>query len=349
MSHFEWKVRTTSGDVTFVKLTNSKGAFVVLSQIGAGVVALSVPDRRGVLIDVAMGYESAEDYLADDPNSGKTAGRFANRICHGNLKVAGKEYKLETNCGEHHLHGGTNGFQRRLWEIDSIDDNTVVFSLLSLDGDSGYPGNLWVRAKYTWDDECRLSIVYEAKSDAETVVNLTNHTYFNLAGHNSGTVLDHLLTLNSTRFLEADETMGITGRLRSADDTPMDFRFARTLGDAINADYDMLRWAKGYDQCWVVDGYENKKLRTVATLTCFESGCELTVSSTQPGVQVYTGNWLGCSAPNGKGDYKYNDYDCVAIECQGWPDSPNHPDFPQNILRPGELYVEIIEYKFDVI
>lgn len=352
----QWDEPTSVGNVGYVKLTNGTGASVTLSAMGAGVIAVCVPDRNGVIADVAMGYDTAESYAQDPPNSGKTCGRFANRIVHGKLSIDGRDYQLDVNCGEHHLHGGLEGFQHRLWDMRVKNDATVVFQLQSPDGDQHYPGCLNVKVTYRWDDDCRLSISYEAETDAPTVVNLTNHTYFNLAGHDSGSALGHRLTLNCSKVMDADSTMAPTGLFRDVAGTPMDFSptkdanamdLGHKLGERISDDYDLLKTGKGYDHCWLIDDYEPGSLRQVAKLSEECSGRRLIISTTQPGVQLYTANWLTGSTPIGKGGRVYNDYDFVALECQGLPDAPNHENFPSQILKPGEKYFQVIQYLFD--
>ncbi|MCM1164298.1 MAG: galactose mutarotase [Muribaculaceae bacterium] len=332
-------------EVKYYILTNRKGASVMLSSLGAGVVGIWVPDRDGKLGDVVLGYNQPSSYMADGPCAGKVPGRFANRIARGHFTLDGKEYTLAINNGPNALHGGPTGFQNRVWESRVVDDNTVEFKYVSADGEEGYPGELTAKAIYKWDDEDRLTLQLEAETDAPTVVNLTNHTYFNLDGESSGSVLDQELKLRASRFLPTDSTQIPTGELAEVKGTPMDFMEFKSLGRDIDADYEPLKIGKGYDHCWVIDGYEKGKLQHVATLRSGKSGRVLEVSTTQPGVQVYTGNWLkGCPESISHGEY--DDYAGVALECQGFPDAPNKPQFPSPVLRPGERYEETIEFKF---
>lgn len=338
-------VMSPKGDITLYTITNSKGAQIVLSSLGAGINKIIVPDAAGNMADVILGYENPCDYIADGPCSGKTPGRYANRIKDGKITVEGKEYNLPINNGPNHLHGGPEGFQNQIWD-SKVDGDSVVFTRVSPDGEMGYPGTLTAKVTYTWDDEDRLTINYEATTDAPTYVNLTNHAYFHLGGHNKGNVLNHLLQLNCSNYLPTDPSQAPLGNLAPVEGTPMDFTSPKELGKDIKADFEALKIGKGYDHCFAVDGWEKGKLSVIGTLTDPESGRKLTISSTQPGAQVYTGNWL-TGSPKGKDGMEYHDYDLVAIECQGFPDAPNKPGFPSQLLLPGDTYRQTIVYKFD--
>ncbi|MCH5325949.1 MAG: galactose mutarotase [Duncaniella sp.] len=332
-------------EVRYHILTNSGGASVMLSSLGAGIVGIWVPDRDGKLADVVLGYKDHKSYLADGPCAGKVPGRFANRIAHGRFVIDGREYHLAINNGPNALHGGPTGFQNRVWESRLTANGGIEFSYFSADGEEGYPGNLCVKALYTWDDDNRLTLRLTAQTDAPTVVNLTNHTYFNLDGEGAGSVLNHRLLLNASHFLPTDDTLIPTGELAPVASTPMDFTSSKPLGQDINADFEPLKFGKGYDHCFAIDGYRKGAMRHAATLHSPLSGRTLEVSTTQPGVQLYTGNWLqGCPESISGGEYA--DYSAVALECQGFPDAPNKPDFPSALLRPGETFDETIEFKF---
>lgn len=223
-----------------------------------------------------------------------------------------------------------------------------MFTYHAADGEEGYPGNMTVKAVYTWTDDNELSLVLTAVTDAKTVVNLTNHVYFNLDGEQSGTVLDHEMKIKAARYLPTDDTQIPTGELALVAGTPMDFTSFKTIGRDIKADFEPLKIGKGYDHCWVLDDYDKGKLQEIAVLQSRKSGRRLTVLTTQPGVQIYTGNWLaGC--PESISGGNYNDYDGVALECQNFPDAPNHPEFPSSVLNPGETFEETIRFKFDTI
>lgn len=351
---------TPIGETTYYTLTNSRGNSVTLSSLGAGIVAINVPDREGRLADVVIGYPEAADYIADGPCAGKTPGRYANRIANGRFTLDGKEYELPVNNGPNHLHGGPDGYQNRIWSAEELAPGKIRFSIKSHDGDAGYPANLKAAVTYTWEDDDTLTIEYDATSDAPTVINLTNHSYFNLAGHDAGAVkaMNQLLRLNCSKWLPTDDTLVPTGETASVEKTPMDFRQARKVGEAIFhtgtipstetliTDFDAIRFGKGYDNCWLADDNDGK-VNVIATLTDPESGRKLTVSTDQPAVQVYGGNWVsGC--PTGKDGAVYSDYCAVAIECQGCPDAPNKPGFPSQLLTPALPYRHTIRFAFSL-
>lgn len=339
------RVASPYGEIIVVEMVNRKGASVKLSNLGAGVVSIVVPDRFGNMADVVIGYDNPSYYMSDGPCAGKIPGRYANRIAGGSFSLDGVEYRLAVNNGPNALHGGPTGFQNRLWAMELVGDNAVRFSRVSEDGEEGYPGALKVSVTYRWTDDNSLSVHIEAETDKPTVVNLTNHSYFNLAGHNSGSALGLLLKLNASRYLPTDETLVPTGEMQPVEGTPMDFRTAHEIGRDIKADFTALKYGKGYDNSWSIDGYEPGKIQLAAELYDPVSGRVLDVETDQPAVQVYTGNWLNGS-PEGKGGYEYQDYDAVAIECQAFPDSPNHPEFPTTRLNPGEVYDRHIIFKF---
>jgi len=330
------------GEITLYTLTNSAGASVTLSSLGAGINSVVVPDASGKMDNVVLGYRDPASYIADGPCAGKVPGRFANRIAKGHFTIGDKEYTLPINNGPNSLHGGPDGFMNRIWN-SRLDGDTVVFELTSPDGDAGYPGELQAEARYTWSDDCTLTLRLLAHTDAPTVVNLTNHTYWNLEGENSGSVLDHPLWLAASHYLPTDDTLIPTGEIAPVEGTPMDFTQFRRLGDDIHADFPAITYGKGYDNCWMVDDYRPGVLRHIATLNAPHSGRVLEVSTTQPAAQVYAGCWLAGSPENPEGR-SYNDYDGVAIECQNAPDAPNKPQFPSALLLPGQTYDQTITF-----
>ena len=325
-----------------IHLINKSGASVMLTERGAGIVSIVVPDRNGVMGDVVLGYRDEESYLADGPCAGKIPGRFANRIDGGRFTLDGKEYQLVKNHPDYQLHGGPDGFSNRLWKASQISDTEVVLTLDSPDGDQGYPGNMHVEATYTWGEDNSLTLSIKATTDAPTILNLTNHTYWNLDGEDSGSIFNHVLRINASRWLATSEALIPTGELAPVEGTPMDFRTAKPIGRDIKADFPALIYGKGYDNCWVLDGAPGLKL--AAELSSAASCRRLEIWTDQPAAQVYTGNWLDGS-PVSKSGRPYRDYDGVAIECQGFPDAPNHPDFPSCVLRPGETYSRTIIFK----
>lgn len=327
-------------------LTNSKGASVQLSNIGAGIVSVIVPDKDGRLADVVLGYPVPESYFGDGPCAGKVPGRYANRIALGKFTLDGKEYELPVNNGPNHLHGGPDGFQNKVWDSRE-NEGGVEFMYYAEDGEMGYPGALKAVARYEWSEDNELRLTLTAESDAPTIVNLTNHAYFNLNGEGNGDILGHVLRLNASEYLPTDETLIPVGESQPVAGTPMDFVTEKPVGRDINEDFPALKYGKGYDNCWVIDGAEPGQIQSAAVLYAPESGRTLEVLTTQPGVQVYTGNWLaGCS--EGKCGRSYNDYEGVAIECQNFPDAPNKADYPSPVLRPGEVYEQAIIFAFGV-
>ena len=339
---------TERGEITTYELINASGASVKLSSLGAGILEIKVPDRDGNLADVVLGYKDLKDYFYDGPCAGKVPGRYANRICKGHLDIDGKVYQLNINNGPNHLHGGPENYANKIWDCE-MDGDTVVFSLESPDGDENYPGNLTARIAYTWNDDNVLKIELGAVTDAPTVVNLTNHTYFNMAGEDrGGTALDQVLQLNCSRYLPTDDTLIPSGEMAPVEGTPMDFTEPKIVGKDIKQDFPALNYGKGYDNCWIIDGYEDGDLHLAAVLCDEMSGRKVEVCTDQPAVQVYTGNWLeGC--PVSKSGKQYHDYDGVAIECQGMPDAPNHDNFPSQLLRPDEEYRRTILFDFKTL
>lgn len=337
-------VDSPHGEITVYTLVNANGGIVKLSSLGAGILSIVVPDRDGRMADVALGYGNPVDYFYDGPCAGKVPGRYANRIARGHLEIDGKVYQLNINNGPNALHGGPENFAQKIWDCEMAGDS-VVFSLESPDGDEHYPGNINARVAYTWTDDNVLKIALGAVSDRKTVVNLTNHCYFNLAGEDSGSVLDHVLQLNCSRWLPTDDTLIPTGEIAPVEGTPMDFLTAKPLGRDIKQDFPALKYGKGYDNCWMIDDADGENVRLCATLSDPRTGRVLNVLTNQPAVQVYTGNWLdGC--PESKSGKNYHDYDGVAIECQGAPDAPNHPGFPSQFLDSDGEYRRVIFFEF---
>ena len=339
-----WGKAPDGKDILRYTITNGKGASVQLGSVGAAIVSINVPDKDGKLADVVIGYPNALDYFADGPCSGKIPGRYANRIAKGHFTLDGKEYTLPVNNGPNHLHGGPKGFQNQVWD-SRIVDNAVEFMYFSEDGEAGFPGNLKVVAHYSWSEDNELTLTLTAETDAPTVVNLTNHVYFNLGGEGSGTVLNHILKLNASTWLPTDPTLIPLGRVDDVAGTPMDFVNEKPIGRDIKADFPALKYGKGYDNCYLIDDAMPDQLAVAAELKDPASGRTLKVLTTQPAVQIYTGNWLK-GAPVSKSGHAYEDYDAVAIECQHTPDAPNQPGFPSTVLRPGETFKEAIIWAF---
>ena len=326
-------------------VTNNSGAQVVLTSLGASVVSVLVPDKDGKLVDVSLGFDTPEEYFNDGAFIGRIPGRFANRIAKGRFVLNGKEYNLPINNGPNQLHGGPEGFAVKVWD-SRIVDGAVEFMYFSVDGEQGYPGNLKAVAHYEWGDDNALKLTLTAETDQDTVVNLTNHAYFNLDGEGAGSIEDHMLKLNCSEYLPTDSGLIPLGEPATVAGTPLDFVTAKKVGRDLRADFPALNIPKGYDHCFVIDGYMPGQLQTAAELWSEKTGICLEVITTQPGLQVYTGNWLGgCKGKNG---HIYADYNGIALEAQHFPDSPNEPEYPSTVLKPGETYEEAIIFQFSV-
>ncbi len=340
-----WGMTPEGEAIVLYTLRNAQGAEVKLTNYGATVVAVTMPDREGRMADVALGYGRPEGYFRDSAACGKSVGRVANRIADGCMTVDGQEYRLERNNNGNHLHGGTQGFADRVWE-SSAETNRIVMDLLSDDGDQGYPGELHVQAIFDFDDDNALEITYLARTDRTTPVNLTNHVYFNLSGEASGSVLDHELRLNSSRVPEMNERQIPTGRMLDVAGTPQDFRQFRPLRDGIGSEFNHIRDFRGYDHPFALDGWQAGILGEAGCLRDPRSGRQVEVLTSQPSVMIYTGNWLSGGCPETKSGGRYADHAGVAIECQNFPDAVNRPEFPSPLLHPGELYCQKTVYKF---
>ncbi|MEO7911807.1 MAG: aldose epimerase family protein [Roseiflexaceae bacterium] len=318
-------------------LTNANGLEAEIMTYGGILQALRVPDRAGEFGDIVLGFDTLAPYLADHPFFGALVGRFCNRIAGAQFALNGTTYSLARNDGANHLHGGPHGFHRAIWrasERPSDAGPSLALHYLSRDGDEGYPGNLSVGVVYTLTDQNALRIDYSATTDRDTVLNLTNHSYFNLSG--SADILDHEILLDGTRFLPIDETLIPIGELRSVQDTPMDFTTSTVIGDRINADDEQVRRGQGYDHTWVLDK-STDGLGHAARVYAPGNGRVLDVFTTAPGVQFYSGNMLDGSH-TGKAGTVYTRNSGLCLETQHFPDSPNQPQFPSTVLRPGETY-----------
>lgn len=333
------------GEITIYRVVNASGAYVELSTMGAGIVAVAVPDKAGKIENVALAYAEPASYIADGPCMGKVPGRYANRIAKGQFSIDGNDYQLAINNGPNALHGGPEGFQNQNWDAEVLADG-VRFTYHAKDGEEHYPGNLTAVAEYHWSNDNVLTLKLSATTDKPTVVNLTNHCYWNLDGADSGFVGKHTLRMKASRYLPTDENLVPTGELAAVAGTPMDFTSAKEIGKDLKADFPALNYGKGYDACYVVDGWQEGKLvEDAVVIEAAASGRKLSVSSDQPGAHIYTGNWLaGC--PDNRSGRSYDDYDGVAVEMQGFPDAPNHPNFPSQTLRPGETYARTIRFAF---
>ncbi len=307
-----------------------------------------MPDRSGAIADVVLGFDSLEPYTKDHPFFGVVVGRYANRIGQGRFTLDHKEYKLTINNGKNQLHGGPEGFYRKVWkaqEVEAKDGPALKLTYVSPDGEEGYPGTLTASVIYTLTDDGSLRMEYSATTDKLTVVNLTNHAYFNLSGPGEGDILGEELMVKAARYTPVDETSIPTGELRSVANTPFDFRKPTALGARINADDQQLKIGKGYDHNFVLDGGVTKKPRLVASMHDPKSGRVLEIITTEPGLQLYTGNFLDGTI-KGKGGKAYAYRSAFCLESQHYPDSPNHPSFPPVVLKPGKKYQSTTLYHF---
>jgi aldose 1-epimerase len=338
--------KTSAGQpVTIYKLVNPKGAEVEIMDWGATIVSIKVPDKSGKLGDVVLGFDHLADYETKSPFFGCIAGRYANRIAKGKFSLDGKDYTLATNNGPNSLHGGKVGFDKKLWKrVGKATGASLTLEMTSPDGDEGYPGTLHTTLSYTWTDANELEMRYTATTDNATVLNLTNHSYFNLGGAGNGTILDHELTLNCDSFTPTDDTMIPTGEIRKAAGTPLDFTTPHVIGARINDAYVPLTQGKGYDHNFIING---SGLRTAALAHDPKSGRTLEVVTTEPAVQLYTGNFLDGTLV-GKSGKRYPHRGGFCLETQHYPDSPNHPTFPSTTLKPGDTYKQTTVFKFGV-
>jgi aldose 1-epimerase len=343
--------KTNSGEqIDLYSLSNQKGMEVSITNFGATVVALRVPDRAGKSADVVLGFDTLEGYENGKSYFGATVGRYANRIGGGKFSIDGKTYTLPKNNGNNTLHGGIVGFNKKVWkarEIAAKEGAGVELSYLSADGEEGFPGNLSVKVVFTVPaDRNELKIDYAATTDKDTVLNLSNHSYFNLAGEGNGDILDHVVTLNAKQFTPVDQTLIPTGELRDVAGTPMDFNSATAIGKRINNTYEQLVFGKGYDHNWVLArSGDGKGLTIAADAYDPKSGRTLEVLTTEPGVQFYSGNFLDGSA-KGKGGKAYAQRAAFCLETQHFPDSPNHPNFPSTLLKPGTVFHSETVFRF---
>ncbi len=333
--------------VTLFTLRNNKGAEAGILNYGGLVIFLKVPDRNGHFDDVVLGYDNLADYIKDSPYFGAMIGRYGNRIAKGKFTLDGKEYSLAINNGPNALHGGIKGFDKVVWEpkvLATLDGPSLELRYTSKDGEEGYPGTLTVKATYTLTEDNALKLEFTATTDKDTVLNLTQHSYFNLAG--KGDILNHQVTIPADKFTPVDSTLIPTGELKPVDGTPFDFRTPTAIGARIGQDDEQLMFGGGYVHNWVV----NKPMGQLGLMgRVYEptTGRVLEVFSTEPGLQFYTGNFLDGKL-TGKGGWAYQFRNGFCMEAQHYPDSPSQPNFPSVVLKPGEVYRNTIIFKFSV-
>lgn len=333
-------------EVSLYTISNENGMYAQLTNFGARVASLIVPDQEGNPVDIVIGMSTVEDYQnSTEAYFGATIGRYGNRIAQGKFTLNGQEYSIPLNNGGNALHGGIKGFQDVVWNVDSIDDNSIVFSYLSPDMEEGFPGNLDVKVRFTVTKENELKIDYEATTDKTTVINLTNHAFFNLNGEGSGDVLNHRLQIYADRFVPVNENLIPTGELAEVAGTPFDFQEPKPIGQDIEAENQQLEYGRGYDHTYVLSGKEASGMTHAATAWGDQTGIVMDVYTEEPGMQLYSGNFM-----EGKNEMKTGNMDdfrtAFCLETQHFPDSPNQPDFPSTVLEPGDTYSTSTIYKF---
>lgn len=340
----------TASRVDLHTLTGESGIRVRLTNLGATVLSIEVPDRDGEFSDVVLGFDTPEEYAENPVYFGCTVGRVANRLREARFSLDGEEHQLTRNIGEHALHGGIEGFSFKIWTVEKVVEGpepSVKFQYVSPDGEEGYPGTLTVSVTYTLRRDNALQIDYEASTDRPTPVNLTNHSYFNLSGRPEAMVLDHLLTVHADKYTPVDSSQIPTGEILLVDWTPLDFRVPARVGKRIGEDHPQLRYSRGYDLNWVLNKSNDSSLALAAKLAEPLSGRVLECFTTEPGIQIYSGNFLNGSIA-GKGGIKYQKRTGLCLETQHFPDSPNIDHFPSTIVRPGEVRRSRTVYRFSV-
>lgn len=333
--------------VLLYTLENKNGAEVSITNYGGKVVSLLVPDKNNQMVDVVTGYNSINGYLnSGEIYFGAIIGRYGNRIANGKFSIDGSEYKLEQNNGLNNLHGGSGGFHAVVWDAKQTHKNTLELTYLSVDMEEGFPGNLDVKVIYKLNDENQLVIDYFATTDKKTLCNLTNHTYFNLNGEGAETILDHLLKLDASHYTPTDDTSIPTGEIKEVKATPMDFTKEKEIGAQIDDDFIDLKYGNGYDHNFVLDKQKDG-VEKLGYIYSPETNIQMDFYTDQPGVQLYTGNFMDGSQI-GKKDRAYQKRSAFCIEAQHYPDSPNRPEFPSTILEPEQEYRQTTIYGFSI-
>lgn len=336
------------GKQTDLYVLNNKSMQVSITNFGARLVSIKVPDNNKQMVEVLAGFDNLQQYI-DTRQSyyGPVVGRFANRIARGRFSLEGKDYALEINNGPNHLHGGSGGFQNRVWEAVQVSNSILELNYFSKDGEEGYPGNMPVKVTYTLSEDASLKITYEAETDKTTIINLTNHAYFNLNGQSSGSVLDHLMQIHADYYTPIDETSIPYEKIELVAGTPFDFREAHPIGARIANDDEQLKNGSGYDHNFVLNKEKEGQLAPAAKATGNISGIQLEVLTTEPGMQFYTGNFMTGKNKMSEGapDEKRTAF---CLETQHFPDSPNHPNFPSVVLKAGEQFRSETIFRFSV-
>ena len=327
-------------------LTNKVGSEITITNYGARIVSLMVPDKNGDFRDIVLGHPSIDEYItSQEPYFGALCGRTANRIANGRFNLDGVEYELAINNGPNSLHGGIKGFNAVVWEATKVTDNSIELFYLSKDGEEGFPGNLSVWVTYTLTDDNSLDINYRASTDKTTILNLTNHSYFNLSGEGDPYIGDHILTINADTYLPTDSTAIPYGDVEPVKDTPMDFVQAQKIGERINDDFEQLKFGKGYDHTFVLNKNNENEFSKAAVCISPKTNIKMEIYTTEPGMQLYTGNWMTGNFEAKKGN-RYPERSAVCFETQHYPDSINKPDYPSVVLKPGEQFNSKTTFRF---
>lgn len=336
--------------ITAYTLENKSGSSIKILDLGGIIVSLNVPDRDGKLDDIVLGLDDPDQYISESPYFGAIVGRYANRIAGGKFSLEGTEYSLAVNNGPNALHGGLLGFDKKIWKVEPFegaDHAGLSLTMVSEDGEEGYPGALSVNVIYKFDDDNDFTVHYKATTDKTTVINISQHSYFNLNGHNSGSILDHEVFLNAGNYTPVDDSLIPTGEIAPVENTPMDFRQAKEIGSHINLDDEQLAFGGGYDHNWVLERQNSEGMELAATVFEPNSGRFLEVMTDQPGIQFYSGNFLDGTV-SGKAGYNYQFRAGLCLEPQHFPNSPNQANFPATVLKPGQVYDTKTIFKFSV-
>lgn len=342
-----FKAEVKGKAVELYTLVNKNSATALITNYGGRLVSLYVPDAKNGFTDVVLGYDSLESYQKKgEPFFGASIGRFGNRIAKGKFSLDGKAYQLELNDGVNTLHGGSSGFYGQVWDAKKINDQTLELSYFSKDGEGGYPGNLKVKVTYELTNDNEVKISYSANTDKNTVVNLTNHAYFNLNGAGDSTITDHLLRIDADTYTPVDETLIPTGKIEKLAGTPFDFNKQTLIGARINESNEQLKYGKGYDHNFVLR--KAAGLQKVATVSSSKTGIVMEILTEEPGLQFYSGNFLTGAEHDGKGKASYPYRSAFCLETQHFPDSPNQPAFPSTELKTGQEYKTVTIYRFSV-
>lgn len=342
-----FKANLNGKEVALYTLKNKNGAEASITNYGGRIVSLWVPNNKGGFTDVVLGYDSLKTYQKKgEPFFGALIGRYGNRIAKGKFTLDGHTYQLQLNDGVNTLHGGFDGFFGKVWDAKKVNDQTLELAYFSKDGEAGYPGNLTVKVTYELTNDNEIKISYQATTDKNTVVNLTNHAYFNLNGDGDSTITDHLLTINADGYTPVDATLIPTGKIEKVAGTPFDFNTATTIGARINESNEQLKYGKGYDHNFVLR--KAAGLQKVATVSSTKTGIVMDILTEEPGLQFYSGNFLTGDTHDGKNQQSYPHRSAFCLETQHFPDSPNQASFPSTTLKPGQEYKTVTIYKFTV-